>query len=211
MRYLLKTLPSIYGADPEGEEEEESTSTGEGEETSTSEEEQEENEEEDDDTPEALLSALRKERSARAKAEKEAKALRKFKEDWEEENQSELEKAQKRADEAEAQAEQAANDLRETRLNGLITKYANKAKFRDSDDAILWVDRDEIETDDDGVPDEKSVEKAVKAVAKSKDYLIDTGSDGASKSGSKFGGGKKESGTSQEALEKKYPSLRNRS
>ena len=203
MRHLTRQMPipSAFGFDPENEDDEddESGASGSGEEEDEEDEDEEDEEDEDDNA--GLLSALRKERKARKRAEKENRELeelRKFKRETEEAN----------AEKAEEKATKLETALREERLVARLTAEANKQNFIDPEDAILGVDEDLLEFDDDGNVDKDSVKKAVKDLAERKKHLIDSGDSGASKSGSKFGGGKGKKGSDSKALQEKYPALR---
>lgn len=162
-----------------------------------------------------LKSALEKERADRKRLEKEAKALRKFKEDSESKDKTDSERATEKATKAEEKATRLAGKLRAAALENMVTKVAGKLKFTDAEDALRFLDMDSITIDqDDDDPseitiDEKSVERALKTVADKKPYLIGEGSSN-EKSGSKFGGGRKDQkDLDDEALKEKYPALRN--
>jgi hypothetical protein len=203
-------FPTLIGFDEEEEETSEETSENEIEEQEESEEEEEESssggETSEKDTS-GLKSALKKEREARKQYEKELKELRKFKEELEDKDKSEAQKAADRAEKAEKALEAAQGALRNTQLDFAISGVARKMRFRDVDDALIFVNRDEIEFDDDGDFDKKAVEKAVKAIADKKPHLLLSEGEGAP-SGSKFGGKKKtDKKATEEQLKKKYPAL----
>lgn len=170
--------------------------------------------ENDTDTA-GLKSALKKERDERRALAKEIKDLRKFKEDAESKDKTEGEKAQAAATKAQQKAERLAAKLKETALENVVTKLATKHKFVDIDDALRLIDRSEIQIDQDEddpsdlTIDEKSVDKALKALAEKKPHLIGDG-EGLPPSGSKFAGGRKNSdpNADTEALKQKYPALR---
>lgn len=191
-------------------------------ETPPKEEEEEENEEEEEETPKekdtaGLMSALNKERKERKRLEKEAKTLRQFKDDKESENATEAQKATKKAEAAEAKTERLAKKLRTQALDIAIAKYAGNLKFRDVNDALTqirreddWIDQDEDEPSEIEV-DEGAVEKAVKKLAGEKKYLLEVEGEELP-SGSKFGGGKNKNEEMDEAaLRDKYSALRRRS
>lgn len=161
-----------------------------------------------------LKSALDKERRDRKRFEKELKALRKFKDDTESANDSEKDKAEKEATKAKEKNAKLATKLRENAIDTALIKLAGKHKFRDVDDALRLVNRESIDVEqdedepDDIEIDEKSVEKALKALATSKPHLVLADGE-EDRSGSKFGGKKKgDEGTDDDALRNKYSALR---
>ena len=161
-----------------------------------------------------LKSALRKERLQRREFEKELKELKKFKDEAEAKDKTATEKAQEDAAKATEKATKLAGQLRTSAVNNEIIKLGTQLKFRDIDDALRLVDREEIEVDqDDEDPsaievDPKSVEAALKALAKQKPHLLKTDGEDAGPSASKFGGGRQsKEELDDEALRAKYPAL----
>lgn len=221
MRYLRKgntIFPNLWGSDEEEEDEDESGSggsesgeggTGSGTGSESEEDDDESDDEEEEDAGEdtsALKKALEKERKERKRLAKEAKELQKFRKQIEDKNKSEVDQAKDAAAEAAAEAEKWRNQFFETQVNFAIQSAAQKARFRDADDALRLIDRSEIEIDEeDGTFDEKAVEKAVKALAESKPHLVLPEGEELPPSGSKFGGKKKsDKKATEEALKKKY-------
>lgn len=160
-----------------------------------------------------LKSALQKERQQRKNLEREVRNLRTAQEERDNADKSEVERAKAAETKAAEKVAALATKLRDTALENAITKAANAAKFRDASDAISLVSRGEItiEQDEDNPADieidEKSVERAVKALAAKKPHLVlaDGETDA---SASKFAGGRKDQKTlDDEALKAKYPSL----
>lgn len=183
----------------------------------------------DDDSPddlEGLKKALRAERELRKKAEKglklterEKRKLEKAQQDIADAEKGETEAAKKKADEADTKVKGLAAKLRQRDIESAITKAARTARFRDPDDVIAQLQRSnfagiEVDQDDDDPSDieidEKSVEKAVKAIATKKPHwLLADGEDTAS--GSKFGGkGGDKNKTTEQQLAERFPALRNR-
>lgn len=170
---------------------------------------------EDDKDTSGLKSALKKERDERRALAKEIKELRKFKDEADSKDKTEGEKAQAVATKAQQKADRLAVKLRDTALENVVTKLATKHKFVDIDDALRLIDRSEIQIDQDEddpsdlTIDEKSVDKALKALAEKKPHLIGDG-EGLPASGSKFAGGRKNTdpNADNEALKQKYPALR---
>lgn len=223
MRYLRKgntIFPNLWGSDEEEEDEDEGGSggsdsgkggAGSGRESDESEDDDDtsDDEEEDEDPGEdtsALKKALEAERKERKRLAKEAKELAKYKKKVEAKNKTEVEQAKDAATEAAQEAEKWRSQYFETQLNFAIQGAAQKARFRDTDDALRLIDRSEIEIDeDDGTFDAKAVEKAVKALAENKPHLVLPEGEELPPSGSKFGGKKKaDKKASEEALKKKY-------
>ena len=173
----------------------------------------------DDKTPpekedvSGLKSALEKERSDRKALEKQIKELNKFKETIESKDKTESEKAKDEAAKSAEKVTKLATRLRSTALESAIAKAATKANFRDVDDAISLVKRDTItvEQDEDDPADieidEKSVEKAIKLLAEAKPHLLVAEGE-RTPSGSKMGGKGSKTEADEEALRKKYSSLR---
>lgn len=194
---------------------------GKDEESEESDDEEEDEEEEDDkggqgtnkpDT-DGLTSALRKERKARRDLEKEVKALRKKTEDAEGKEKSDADKAKDEASKATTKAQKLAEKLKIAAVDNAVTKLAGKLKFRDIDDALALVNREEIDVEqDEDEPDlveidMKTVEEALKDLAKRKPHLIVAEGQG-SPSGGKFGGGRKsQQDMDEETLAKTYPAL----
>ncbi len=170
---------------------------------------------EDDRDISGLKSALKKERDERRSLTKEIKELREFKEQADSKDKTEGEKATAAATKAQQKADRLAVKLRDTALENVVTKLATKHKFVDIDDALRLIDRSEIQIDQDEddpsdlTIDEKSVDKALKALAEKKPHLIGDG-EGLPPSGSKFAGGRKNAdpNADTEALKQKYPALR---
>lgn len=164
----------------------------EGTEDDDAEEDEEDEDEKDDESKDkksegdtsGLKSALEKERAERKKLEKEAKALRKFKEEQDAKGKSDAEKATDAATKASATAVKLAAKLQTNAVDTEIIKAAgrvqlpNGAKFADVDDALRLIDRGaiEVEQDEDDPSDVEinsdSVEKALKALAKKKPHLL---------------------------------------
>lgn len=212
-KFGISQFPTLFGFDEEQNEENSGSSEEENEEENEeeSEEENEESEEEEEESekPDAagLKSALKKERDARKAFEKELKELRKFREEIEDKNKTETQRLEERATKAEEALEAAQTSLRNQQLDFEISAAARKVRFRDIDDALRLIPRDEIEFDDDGNLDKKAVEKAVKAIADKKPHLVLSEGEGAP-SGSKFGGSKKsDRKATADQLKKKYPAL----
>lgn len=162
---------------------------------------------------EGLKSALRKERQERRRLDKELKAALKFKEDAESKDKTETDKAKDSEAKATAKAEKLATKLRTNAVDTEIIKLGTKLKFRDLDDALKLVNRDDIEIDQDEEDpsditiDSKTVEQALKDLAKAKPHLL-VAEGSTERSGSKFAGGKKsQDELDDEAIKAKYPAL----
>jgi hypothetical protein len=178
----------------------------------------EEEEQEKDDKAEdttALKSALQKERRARKNNERELKKLQKLVAEQGDKEKSESDKAKEQASTAESKAQKLAVKLRDSAIDNAIIKVSGKLKFRDVDDALLMVDRDAIEVDqDEDDPtqielDEGSVETALQALAKKKPHLILADGQG-EPSGGKFGGSRKSPEKLQDAeMMERYDAFKN--
>jgi hypothetical protein len=99
------------------------------------------------------------------KAEQEAAEFRRRVEELEDRDRSELEKAQKRAERAEADRD--ALEQRTTKLErgGWLRNAAQKARFHDVEDAVVRADLGDIDS-------ERAAERFVKELAKSKAHLV---------------------------------------
>ncbi len=82
-----------------------------------------------------------------------------------------LETTQTDLEEAESGRTAAVADLKTERIKNAVTLAAVKAKFEDPTDALSMISQDDL-VDDEGNIDEKLVDKALKALAKSKPYLL---------------------------------------
>lgn len=85
---------------------------------------------------------------------------------------SEVEKAALAKKQAEDEAKNLKTQLQDERIKNAVLTEAAKQAFADPLDAYTLVDRESLEIDDDGKVDGKSVEAAVKALAKAKPYLL---------------------------------------
>lgn len=184
----------------------------------------------DDDLPddlEALKRALKTERELRKKAEKgqklserEKRRLQKAQDDIKAAEEGEVAAAKKSADEAADKVKNLGAKLRTQAVESAITKAASKMNFRDPDDVITHLARNnfkdiDIDQDDDDPSDididPKSVEKAVKAVATAKPHWLiaagDSGPSGGSFNGGKPGG---KGGDKNREYAERFPALRGR-
>lgn len=160
-----------------------------------------------------LKSALQKERQARKNLEKELRGLKSAQEERDNADKSEVDRAKAAEQKAAEKVAALATRLLDSSLNTAITKAATAAKFRDAEDALALINRSDLtfEQDEDNPADididEKSIERAVKALAAKKPHLILADGD-SDPSGGKFNGGRKDQKpTDEEALKAKYPSL----
>jgi len=197
------------------EEDENESEEDESEEENESEEDKEKNKEgEDGGNIDGLKNALRRERAAAKKAQKDLKAAQKRIDDMDSKEKSETDKAKEDASKAESKAQKLASKLLTSAVDNAVIKHAQKLKFRDIDDALKLVDRTEIDVeqdeDDPGEIDlnDESVVSALKALAKAKPHLI-VAEGQEDKSGSKFGGGRQKSQKEMDdaELKAKYPAL----
>jgi len=197
--------------DDDGDESEEESDDDEKSDDDGDEEEQDKDKTEDTT---ALKSALQKERRARKESDRKLRKLEKLVSEQGDKEKSESDKAKEEASKAESKAQKLAVKLRDSAIDNAIIKLAGKLKFRDSDDALLMADRDDIDIDqDEDDPtkielDEGSVETALQNLAKKKPHLIVA--DGQEdRSGSKFGGSRKSPEKMQdEALMGRYDAFK---
>lgn len=175
-----------------------------------------------------LKSALDKERKARRDLQKQVKELNarlpkppakpKPQEGSEGSSEAdELTAAEKqRADKAEATSVRLAEKLAKNAVDTKILSLVGKYKFKDADEVLALVNRSEIDVDQD--PDDpaeieidsRSVEDAVKELAKKKPHLLiqeTKTADGNPTGGNVGRGGKGKGAANAEALAKKFPAL----
>lgn len=163
-----------------------------------------------------LKSALRKERIERKKLQREIARLKKpvpeppKKKD--DEKPAEKDESPPKSDNG--VSEKLAAKLLTNAVDTAIIRYAG-ADFVDVGDMLRLIDRSEIDVDqneDDPSEievDAESVQDAIKALRKSKPYLVKVAKGDQATSGSKFGGKKKnKTELTEEQLRKKYPALR---
>jgi hypothetical protein len=161
-----------------------------------------------------LKNALKAERLRAKKAERELKKFQRESGKKDDDDKQTVAEAQEARDTATAKSEKLATRLRTTELNNVITRFATKLKFRDIDDALSllkreddWVEQDEDDPSDIEI-DDSAVEAALAKLAKAKPHLLVADGDG-EPSGGKFGGRKdgKKDALSEEVLSSKYSAL----
>lgn len=173
----------------------------------------------EDDEAAGLKSALKKERRARKDLQRQLRQLQKQDPPKPKPNKSK----DKSKDEEEKpdyaaieRSEKLAAKLAEQALDFELDQVARKYKFRDPEDVRRLVDRGEIDVEQDEddptqiTIDSDDVDRVVKALKKKKPHLVGSGDGNSSKtkSGSKFGGGKKKTQKgSEQKLRNKYPGL----
>lgn len=174
-----------------------------------------EHEDRNDPKVKGLRSALAKERARANKAEKELNARTKADEEAALKEKTELEQAQIREQKANDRLTKLTEGYRKSAIDRAIEKAAKD--FIDPDDAISGVDRSsiEVEQDEDDPSDikvdQRSVERAVKALAASKPHFLRKGTDDGEATGSGFGGsrsGKNSEKSKEQVYRDRYPSLR---
>jgi hypothetical protein len=113
------------------------------------------------------LRRIKAERATLAKERDEA--LGKVRE-YEAQQRTEAENLQIRLQELERQNSSLQHDLVETRLRVEVTEAAHALNFLNEGDAMRFLDRDQLQLDDDGQP--KNVRALLKKVAEEKPYLV---------------------------------------
>jgi len=162
------------------------------------------------DKPDTATETMRKIRRENKTLMKELKGLRDFKKGIDDRDKSELDKVREAEQALKSENDVLKQEIITTRIDSQLMHLAGKYKFRDTDDVLRLVNRDDIEIDEETREvDKDSVEKAVKTLVEAKPHLIFAEGEALPPSGSKFGGKKKADGkTTEEALREKYPSLR---
>lgn len=240
-----------FWEDDESEQESEESDDAEEEESGDEEQESDESDEEEEDdskkgkkklSPEQQLkselaklqSVVRKERMARRKAERDARAARRqapkpkapIKKGAKAEDTDDEELAAAAAERlaAEGRVTRLANRVRESAVDNVIIRLAPKLNFADPEDAVAMVNRKDIEVDQDDEDltdveiDEDSVRDALKKLAKRKPHLLaksktngtgdEEDDDPKRTTGSKFGGKRRtKDALSEEELRRTYPAL----
>jgi hypothetical protein len=143
----------------------------------------------------------------RAKAAEQALEAANLKlREYDDKDKSELEKAQRDAQEALERAVKAEEALTKQKLDNAFLE-SNTVKWKNAKTAMKLIDLSEVKINDDGEVD--GMDKAIKALAKSDPYLLDGEAPGGGKPPSGGSGGKPPSGggmatADAEALKKKY-------
>jgi hypothetical protein len=167
----------------------------------------------DDKGLDKLRKALKAERRENRKNSRELKKLQRAQAEVADKDLKESDKARKEADELRQRVGNLGAKFQKVAVDALIAQHATKLKFRDIDDALSLVKRDDIVVDqdedapDDVEVDEQSVIDALKALKKSKPHLILAEGD-EEPSGGKVGGKKTPDELSDEKLRDQYPALR---
>lgn len=195
---------------------------------------EEENEEEDSgdtddsDKPtggniEGLRSALRKERLARRKAEKDGAALRRAQQELADKDKTEVERLTGQVTTAADRVTKLASALRANAVNAAIVRAASTSGFtpRDMDDVLALIDRSDFDVDQDEddpskvTIDQDTISAAMKNLKKKKPHLFkadadEDDEDDSGASGSKVGsrGRRGKGSVDEDALKDKYPALK---
>lgn len=192
-------------------------------ETNDSEEESEEEEAEEeeekpagDESVEGLKKALAAERKLKRQTERELKKAQRKQQTVDDKDASDLQKLQRERDAEKTRTQKLASSLLKNAVDLEITKGARGMKFRDPDDAISLINRDDISVDQDEEDpsdidiDPDTVEAALKKLAEKKPHLLIADGDD-DPSAPKFNGKKTKtpSNTDPEYLRGQYPALRN--
>lgn len=165
-----------------------------------------------------LKSALEKERENVKSRDKEMAKLRKRLDEFEGRDKSEVDRAKDVAGKATDKVGKLATKLRENSVNhAIVTALSGRdmPKFADVDDVLTMLNRSGItvEQDEDDpsdvTVDRKTVEAAIKDLAKKKSHLLVAEGD-TEPSGGKFGGGggKDPKKLDEKTAEQRYPALR---
>jgi hypothetical protein len=162
-----------------------------------------------------LKKALAAERKLQKQTARELKRAQRKQQTVDDKEASDLQKLQTERDAEKARTQKLASSLLKNAVDLEITKAARGMKFRDPDDALSLINRDDLAVDQDEEDpsdidiDSDTVEAALKKLAEKKPHLlIADGDDDAS--APKFGGKKVKtpSTTDPEYLRGQYPALR---
>lgn len=135
--------------------------------------------------------------------------------EYEDQDKSDLEKAQRDLKEATNSIETLSSENGDLKVRLAVLTAPEASKFYDLEDVLLRVDLESF-VDDDGNIDSKKVSAALKDLAESKKHLVreseeeeeEEGSKGPPATGRPKNKKKKSDGLDRSALEKKYPALR---
>lgn len=135
-----------------------------------------------------LRETLNKERAARRAAERELKPLKTAAQQKADAEKTEAQKAQERADAAEKRAAQLESVVRQGRVERAVRSMdrVQSLGLHDPEFVADLIKLDDGDFDEDGTPDSKVVEAAVRNLVKSKPYLAASG--GGKRPGSGDGG-----------------------
>lgn len=127
--------------------------------------------------PREYVETLRTENASRRQREKDLETeLEKFREAEKEREKAEMteaERAKAEAEEERAGRQKAEQDLIDERKRSAVISEATRLKFRDPEDALAYIDMEDIRMTDEGRPHKASIQSAVKKVADDKKYLIE--------------------------------------
>ena len=121
---------------------------------------------------EQLRAALKAANKEAAERRKKLDALEAAEAKRKEDELSEVEKADKRAKDAETKAQQLEQRWRDGMLRSAVTLAATQAQFYDPEDAYRLADLSSLTVNDDGTV--TGVEDALKALVKAKPHLVKT-------------------------------------
>lgn len=185
---LIKRFPHLLsGAEGEGESGGDGTGSsaseggeggeGSGTQTTTTTTDEGKKTDEPETFPREYVETLRTENASRRQREKDLEAeLDKFREaekEREKAEMSEADRAKTEAEEAKAARESAEQALVDERKRSAVISEATRLKFRDPEDALAYIDMEDIRMTDEGRPHKASIQSAVKKVADDKKYLIE--------------------------------------
>lgn len=175
---LITRGMSIYGAEGEGEGEGEGTGSG----TQTSTSTQGSSGQESDGEGEGEGEGSTRDTYTRAemeKARREAASYRvraqeaeKKAQEYERAQMNETERAKAEAEDAKKAAAEAQAEISRLRMERGIVTAASSARFNDPADAIPLINPDDIVLNDDGTPNQNSLNAAIAKLVKAKPYLV---------------------------------------
>lgn len=217
-------VPYLAGAeddDPTDDDSDDDTSGDDKGKKTDGDEDDEDDEDEEDDKSKDDPAKLRERMSAAdrraSKAEKERDALLAAKKKDDDAKLGDLERAQKRVTELEAETAAKDTAIKDLRVQVAFFSIGGKDMpvWHDPADALSSLDLSEVETDKDGKIDKKTLRKAIKALAAEKPHWVkkDDGSDSSTEaSGSPMNGKRKGTKEAPDAatLSKDFPALRTR-
>jgi vacuolar-type H+-ATPase subunit I/STV1 len=176
----------------------------------------------DEGLPESVKAILKKnrdelkaERRKRKEAEQARDAASGKVRDFEDKDKSEIQRAQETADREKERADNAEKKANRLALRNAFLSLPDVA-WVDPDDAVDFAlnryGLQDLEVDDDGKVDKKSIKAIAKKLSDEKPYLVKAPEESGGKpTGGSFNGGKKPRDTTNEAaLASKYPAIRGR-
>lgn len=216
-----QTVPAIFGAedddtdddtdDKDDDDKDKSKSTSDSDDDDDDDE--DEDDDKEDDKPDKIRDRMRAADRRASQLEKELADMRKERKAREDAEKTDLERAQGRVSELEADIAKKDKALRNLQVQ-LAFFSVNDVDWVDPSEAVGALDLSEVEIDDSGKVNKKALRKAIKTLAAEKEHWVKKDSDtsGQGPSGSRMNGKRKGEGDKPDRakLAADFPALNNR-